>query len=94
MKYVDATVFFSRLLPVIRAFITFPAGVVRMNLLKFHVHTFAGSLPWCLALAYAGLKLGERWDSLRVYFHRMDLVLGIVIVAGVIYFVERHLRNR
>jgi membrane protein DedA with SNARE-associated domain len=43
-------------------------------------------------LAYAGLKLGERWDSLRVYFHRLDLVLGIVIVAGVIYFVKRHLR--
>jgi membrane protein DedA with SNARE-associated domain len=92
LKYGDATVFFSRLLPVIRTFIAFPAGVVRMNLLKFHLYTFVGSLPWCLALAYAGLKLGERWDSLRVYFHRLDLVLGIVIVAGVIYFVKRHLR--
>jgi membrane protein DedA with SNARE-associated domain len=93
LRYGDATVFFSRLLPVIRTFIAFPAGVVRMNLLKFHLYTFVGSLPWCLALAYAGLKLGERWESLSVYFHRMDLVLGIVIVAGVIYFVKRHLRK-
>ena len=89
-RYGDATVFFSRLLPVIRTFIAFPAGVVRMNLLKFHLYTFAGSLPWCLVLAYAGMKLGQRWDSLKVYFHRMDLVLGVLIAAGIIYFVKRH----
>ncbi|MDD5544426.1 MAG: DedA family protein [Acidobacteriia bacterium] len=90
-KYGDATVFFSRLLPIIRTFIAFPAGVVRMRLVRFHVYTFAGSLPWCLLLAYAGMKLGQRWSSLKVYFHRMDLVLGILIVLGLVLFLKRHL---
>jgi membrane protein DedA with SNARE-associated domain len=89
--YGEATVFFSRLLPIIRTFIAFPAGVVRMNLVRFHVYTFAGSLPWCLVLAYAGMKLGARWNQLRVYFHRMDLVLGVVILLGLIVFLKRHL---
>lgn len=92
-RYGDATVFFSRLLPVIRTFIAFPAGVVRMNLLKFHLYTFAGSLPWCWVLAYAGMKLGERWTQLRVYFHKMDLVIGILLFLGVAYFLKRHLAN-
>lgn len=88
--YGDATVFFSRLLPIIRTFIAFPAGVVRMGLLRFHLYTFAGSFPWCLLLAYAGMKLGQRWSSLKVYFHRMDLVLAILIVLGLMIFLKRH----
>ncbi len=93
-RYGEATVFFSRLLPIIRTFIAFPAGVVRMNLLRFHIYTFVGSLPWCLLLAYAGMKLGERWTSLRVYFHRLDLVLAVLILVGLIIFLKRHLANR
>jgi len=64
-RYGDWAVFIARLLPVIRTFIAFPAGVSRMNVARFHLYTFLGSLPWCLALAYAGLKLGERWMTLR-----------------------------
>jgi len=93
-RYGEATVFFSRLLPVIRTFIAFPAGVVRMNLIRFHLYTFIGSLPWCLLLAYAGMKLGERWTKLRVYFHRMDLALGVLIALGLIVYLQRHWRKR
>ncbi|MBZ5534338.1 MAG: DedA family protein [Acidobacteriia bacterium] len=89
-RYGEATVFFSRLLPVIRTFIAFPAGVVRMNLLRFHLYTFVGSLPWCLLLAYAGMKLGSHWTKLRAYFHRLDLVLGALILLGLVVFVKRH----
>jgi membrane protein DedA with SNARE-associated domain len=93
-RYGQATVFFSRLLPVIRTFIALPAGVMRMNFWKFNVYTFLGSLPWCLTLAYAGMKLGERWDSLRKYFHQFDVVIGVVLLLGVAWFLWSHLRDR
>jgi membrane protein DedA with SNARE-associated domain len=93
-RYGDWAVFLARLLPVIRTFIALPAGIARMNVLRFHVFTFLGSLPWCLALAYAGLQLGEHWPRLRDYFHRFDAVLGIVLVAGAIYFIHNRWKNR
>ncbi len=93
-RYGDWAVFIARLLPVIRTFIAFPAGVSRMNFLRFNIYTFLGSLPWCWALAYAGVKLGERWTSLRTYFHRFDTLLGIIIVVGVIWFVHNRWKNR
>jgi membrane protein DedA with SNARE-associated domain len=82
------------LLPVIRTFIAFPAGVARMDFLRFNLYTFLGSLPWCLALAYAGVKLGERWATLRVYFHRFDTLLAILIVLAVVWFVHDRWKNR
>jgi membrane protein DedA with SNARE-associated domain len=85
-------VFVARLLPVVRTFIALPAGIARMDQLKFHIYTFAGSLPWCLALAYAGAKLGENWDGLRPYFHKFDFVLGIVIVVGGVWFVWHRIK--
>lgn len=85
-------VFAARLLPVVRTFIALPAGIARMDQLKFHIYTFAGSLPWCLALAYAGRKLGENWDGLRPYFHKFDFVLGIVIVVGGVWFVWHRIK--
>jgi membrane protein DedA with SNARE-associated domain len=93
-RYGDWAVFIARLLPVIRTFIAFPAGVARMNVPRFHLYTFLGSLPWCLALAYAGLKLGERWMTLREYFHRFDAVLGALIVLGVVWFIHNRWNNR
>src|ERR1700716_2585618 len=62
-RYGEVIVFASRLLPVIRTFIAFPAGVARMNLTRFVIYTFAGSLPWCLGFAYVGQKLGEQWNK-------------------------------
>jgi len=93
-RYGNSTVFFARLLPVIRTFIALPAGVSRMNFVRFNLYTFLGSLPWCLALAYAGMKLGERWDVLRRYFHRFDAVLAIMIVVGGVWFVWTRWKDR
>jgi membrane protein DedA with SNARE-associated domain len=93
-RYGDWAVFIARLLPVVRTFIAFPAGVSRMNVARFHLYTFLGSLPWCLALAYAGMKLGERWMTLREYFHRFDAVLGVVIVLVAVWFIHNRWKNR
>lgn len=93
-RYGHAAVFFSRLLPVIRTFIALPAGVMRLEFWRFHLYTFLGSLPWCLALAFAGMKLGEHWDSLRGYFHKFDFLIAIVLLAGLAWFVWSHVKNR
>ncbi|HMF56837.1 MAG TPA: DedA family protein [Pyrinomonadaceae bacterium] len=95
-RYGEAIVFFSRLLPAVRTFIAFPAGVARMNLKRFVIYTFAGSLPWCLALAYVGQKLGEQWnknDTLKTWFHRFDFVIGIIGAIAVAWWVWRHFKN-
>jgi membrane protein DedA with SNARE-associated domain len=82
-------VFAARLLPVVRTFIALPAGIARMDQLRFHIYTFVGSLPWCLALAYAGRALGENWETtIKPYFHKFDFVLGIIIVLGAIWFIR------
>lgn len=86
----------GRLLPVVRTFIAFPAGVARMNMTKFVVYTFVGSYPWCYGLAWAGMKLGEQWDKdprLKAAFHRFDLVIGLALVAAVAWFVWHKLRE-
>ena len=95
-RFGEVIVFASRLLPVIRTFIAFPAGVARMNLKKFVIYTFVGSLPWCLGLAYVGQKLGEQWDTnptLKTLFHRFDFVIGIALVVAVAWWVWRHLKH-
>jgi membrane protein DedA with SNARE-associated domain len=84
-------VFVSRLLPVVRTFISLPAGIARMNFPKFVIYTFFGSLPFCYFLAYIGKKLGENWNTLGVYFHKFDLVIGALILIGLVWFVKRHL---
>jgi membrane protein DedA with SNARE-associated domain len=93
-RYGDWAVFFARLLPVVRTFIALPAGIARMNFVRFNVYTFLGSLPWCFALAYAGMKLGQRWETLGPYFHRFDTVFLIVLVAGAVWFVHNRWKNR
>jgi len=95
-RFGEVIVFVSRLLPAIRTFIAFPAGVARMNLKKFIIYTFAGSLPWCLGLAYVGQKLGEKWDKdprLKTLFHRFDFVIAILIVLAVTWWIWRHVRH-
>ena len=71
-RWGEAAVLMGRLLPVIRTFIALPAGLARMPRGKFHIYTFLGSWPWCFALAYFGMKLGENWRSLGKYFHQFD----------------------
>ena len=95
-RFGEINVFVSRLLPAIRTFIAFPAGVARMNLKRFVIYTFAGSLPWCLGLAYVGQKLGEQWDKdprLKTLFHRFDFVIGIIIVLAIAWWIWRHLKH-
>jgi membrane protein DedA with SNARE-associated domain len=89
-RYGAVTVFVGRLLPVIRTFISFPAGLARMPMLKFQIYSFAGSWPWCFALAYAGVMLGARWNSdptFRRLFHQFDAAVVVVILAGLAWFV-------
>ncbi|HEY6300793.1 MAG TPA: DedA family protein [Candidatus Binatus sp.] len=76
------TVFWSRMLPVVRTFIAFPAGVSRMKLLPFTIYTLLGSYVWCLALAYGGMKLGQHWKDLAPYFHRFDALIAILLIVG------------
>ena len=87
----DIIILVARLLPVIRTFIAFPAGVSRMNRTKFHVYTFVGSLPWCFGLGYVGQQLGIRLlqeDSpLKHFMHKFDAVIGAVIVLAAIWFI-------
>jgi membrane protein DedA with SNARE-associated domain len=95
--YGSATVFVARLLPVVRTFIALPAGVARMPQGRFHLYTFIGSFPWCLGLAWVGMKLGERWDKdprLKTWFHRFDVVIVLVIVAGVVWFFWSRWKHR
>lgn len=93
-RWGHAAVFVARLLPVIRTFIALPAGIARMPRGKFHIYTFLGSWPWCFVLAWAGLKLGANWRSIGKYFHQMDAVIGVLLVAGIVWFVRSHWKNR
>jgi len=96
-RFGGIAVFIGRLLPVIRTFIALPAGIARMPRLRFHVYTFVGSWPWCLALAWAGMKLGEQWDKdprLKQWFHRLDAVIVGVMLAAVVWFVWSHWKGR
>lgn len=95
-RFGEVIVFVSRLLPAIRTFIAFPAGVARMNLKKFVIYTFAGSLPWCIGLAFVGQKLGEKWDkdpTLKTLFHRFDFIIGIMLVVAIAWWVWRHIKH-
>lgn len=91
-RYGSRAIFFSRLLPVVRTFISFPAGVARMSLVPFIVYTFVGSFPWCYGLAWIGMKMGQNWDTLGKYFHQFDIAIGILILMGAIWWVRRHFR--
>jgi membrane protein DedA with SNARE-associated domain len=92
-RYGDITVFVARLLPVVRTFIAFPAGVARMALGKFVAYTFIGSLIWCAALAWVGERLGEHWESLGPWFHRFDVLIGAAILLAAGWWIWRHVRQ-
>ncbi|MDO8684895.1 MAG: DedA family protein [Armatimonadota bacterium] len=98
-KYGVAVIFFSRLLPVVRTFISFPAGMHKVNMFKFVIYTFLGSFPWCLALAYAGKVMGDNGKEIGQirkavsgYFHGADVVIGVVLVVMFALWLRHHLR--
>jgi membrane protein DedA with SNARE-associated domain len=90
-RYGSLTIFFSRMLPVIRTFISLPAGVARMNVLKFVIYTFFGSLPWNFGLAYIGLILGNQWNTLEHYFRKFDYLILLVLILIIAWFIKSHL---
>ena len=95
-RFGGGAVFVARLLPVVRTFIALPAGIARMNQLKFQLYTFAGSLPWCFALAYVGDRLGEKWNTdpaLRAVMHKFDLVILAILAIGLVWLLWRRLRR-
>ena len=87
-------VFIARLLPVVRTFIALPAGIAHMPRGRFHIYTFLGSWPWCFALAWFGMKLGQNWRELGKYLHKFDAVILVVLVGGVAWFLWTHWQNR
>lgn len=88
--YGDKAVFLSRMLPVIRTYISFPAGIARMDFKKFSFYTLAGSLPWCFALGYLGVLLGPKWDSFKVWFHLLDAIIIIILIILSIYLIFKY----
>jgi membrane protein DedA with SNARE-associated domain len=96
-RFGSITVLVGRMLPIVRTFIAFPAGIAKMNQLRFHVYTFIGSWPWCYALAYIGMKLGAKFQTdprFQEVFHRFHLAVELVLVVGVVWFVWTHWKNR
>ena len=88
------TVFFSRMLPIVRTFISLPAGVARMPFGRFTVLTLAGCIPWVLALALAGEAVGDEWQDLRKGFEYVDYAVLVLVVAAIVYAVIRRRRGR
>jgi membrane protein DedA with SNARE-associated domain len=96
-KYGSITVLVGRMLPIVRTFIALPAGIAKMNQARFHIYTFIGSWPWCYALAYVGMKLGDKWQTdprFKAVFQRFHLGVELVLVAGIVWFVWTHWKNR
>jgi membrane protein DedA with SNARE-associated domain len=96
-RFGSLAVLIGRMLPIIRTFIAFPAGVAKMNQVRFHLYTFIGSFPWCYALAYVGMRLGSSFDTnpeFKEVFHRFHLAVEAVIAVAFVYYLISHWKNR
>ena len=93
-RHGDATVFFTRMLPIIRTFISLPAGVARMPFWRFTLFTLAGCIPWVLMLGLIGREVGERWEEWRDHLHYLDYAVLAAIVIGIVYLLIRRRRER
>jgi membrane protein DedA with SNARE-associated domain len=92
-RHGSATVFFARMMPIVRTFISLPAGAARMPIGKFTVYTLAGCIPWVLALGIIGREVGSRWEDWRNSLHYLDYVVIAVVVIGIAYLVIRRRRS-
>lgn len=88
-RYGELVVFISRCVPVVRTFISFPAGTARMNLAKFMFYTLIGCVPWVFGLTYLGYLLGENWEEVGSYLHYLDYAVALVLIAGALYLLLR-----
>jgi membrane protein DedA with SNARE-associated domain len=93
-RYGGAAVFFSRMLPIVRTFISLPAGVAKMPFGRFTAYTLLGCIPWVLALALAGEALGSNWTDARPYFEYLDYAIVAAIVIGVVLLLVRRRRSK
>jgi membrane protein DedA with SNARE-associated domain len=92
-RHGDRAVLISRVLPGIRTYISLPAGIAQMRFKHFVLYTFAGSLPWCFVLGYWGVILGPHWDSLKGYFHILDVLVIAGIILGAGYLIHEYRRG-
>lgn len=92
-KYGSLTVFLCRELPIVRTFISLPAGIARMNIWKFSVYTLIGSLIWSYLLTYIGVKAGENWESIGAVFHRFDEIIIALLLILFVWWIWRHIKN-
>jgi len=92
-RHGDATVFFTRMMPIVRTFISLPAGVARMPILRFSVLTFLGCLPWVFALAFIGQQVGANWVDWKDSLHYVDYAVAALIVAAAAFLVVRRIRG-
>ncbi|HTX41938.1 MAG TPA: DedA family protein [Acidobacteriaceae bacterium] len=96
-KYGSIAILAGRMLPVVQTFVAFPAGIARMPRLRFHIYTTVGALIWYSCLAWAGLKLGQKWHTdprFEQAFHRFHLGVELLLLAGVVWFLWTHWKNR
>lgn len=91
-KYGESIAFFSRVLPAIRTFISLPAGLSEMNIWKFSIYTFIGSLIWSAFLTYVGYYLGENWHTLEPYYRKFEYLIAAVLIIGVLWFINHKLK--
>ena len=92
-RWGSATAFFSRLMPIVRTYISLPAGITKMPLIKFSIYTFLGSFPWCFLLAYVGTVVGNNLSALTPIFRSFEVVIIIALVILLVLYIWRHLRN-
>lgn len=92
-KHGSASVFFGRMIPIIRTFISFPAGFFRLPIWKFSVLTFVGSFIWSSLMALIGFYLGEKWSVLQVYFHRFDYIFAVIFILLIGWYIIRKIQN-
>ncbi|MEA2410594.1 MAG: hypothetical protein QOC77_1155 [Thermoleophilaceae bacterium] len=92
-RHGEATVFFARMLPVVRTFISLPAGVARMPFWRFTLFTFLGCVPWVFALAFIGKQAGDNWTKWKDSLHYVDYAMAALIVVGIVYWLVRRRRR-
>jgi membrane protein DedA with SNARE-associated domain len=93
-KHGEAAVFVSRLLPVVRTFISLPAGVAKMPFVKFTLYTFLGCLPWTFALTWAGFLLGENWETFLKYGEPVSIAIGVILLGVLVWWLVRRARAK
>jgi len=93
-KFGKLSSFIGRMLPVVRTFISIPAGIGKVPLAPFIIYTFVGSFIWSYFLAVLGLKLGENWQTLEIYFRKFDIAIGLLILGLIIYWIRRHFKHQ